>query len=580
MYYERKNGMIIQVEYNGTKRSEYLASQDFRVEKVYSNIFTGEQEVEIAFVNNIGEEVTAIFPVASCKNEIPDKVAGKGFDIEDFHLKYFWQILKTFIYEGEVVRVHDKLGFHKIGQEEAYLFEKSVGMQKPSQYRGKLIVTSEGSLVEWLHMVEKWVIPFSPAMFALAVGFSAPLASLLAEKISCETLLVCFAGKSSSGKTSLLRLIASIYGKATIGSGVMGDFNDTDNYIIESLADRHGFAALLDEATTKKYLDNFVYSAAGGISKGRCGAGGEMKERKQWSGTIVMTCEGSAIAKTEEKEGEYVRLLEVSEKKFTGSDERRKAITSTIHKNYGLAIGPFVEFLFKKGRYEIAEDYDLAVANLTAKIVLQNDFSGRLINKLAIILLAGRYAKECFVFDDYSDSNFVTYLAEQHDKILARMNQTIIEDPLECLQEYILNHQGDFLIVKNAEYKNTVDQPKGKIFSYDDKSVVVYIRSTCFHEAMKEAGFSPADTIAQFADEGRLTKRGERGNYAFKETFPRGLRPRVYAIRIVDKGGVVTSKIEELLTAEELAKKRKPVSNICKKNKTKENNRKSLLEDD
>lgn len=162
-------------------------------------------------------------------------------------------------------------------------------------------------------IVEKDVLGHPNMELALAIGVSAPTASLLQEVgLFTEVPLWGIIGESSTGKTTALRLMASVFGSPKEGTGLIKDFHATDTAIFAMLQDC-GMIHLFDEATLRE-RDNFssmLYSLSKGVDKLRCNSDGTLKERQSFSGSVVITGEQSLLEQSSVNLGLYARMVEV-----------------------------------------------------------------------------------------------------------------------------------------------------------------------------------------------------------------------------------------------------------------------------
>ena len=580
--YYRRNGVIECEQSNpdGTSYFEY-ACQDFLVTKKYNNVLTKDQMVVLVFRNDMGELVEVELPRSAFVGACPKELTNKNFLVDDKYAKWFFNIFQTFEHEAEWTRVHDRLGYQLVDEKMAYLCATSVGMEEPSEYRGALAVRARGSVEGWLDMMNHWIVGYQPTFFAVMAGLSAPVASLLEEQLG-EVLVFCLAGGSSSGKTSALKTSATSYGRPQISKGIVDNFNDTNNYRIESLAQKEGFATFIDEATALQELDDFVYNASAGVNKGRCNSEGTLRDKKFWSGTILLTCEGSAVEKTSKKRGVYMRLLEIEENRYM-RDEKQIAATKRMgNQHYGHAISYFVAHLLKITKDVLIEWHEEAKHELQRYIRFNDPYSNRLCEKFAVVLVTARIAYGAFCFDNYADDKFASYLAQKVESILVRMYQEVQNDPVEALLNYTLLHGSKFNRKKQSG-ETTVLDAQGTLTYFKGGKVVLDILSETFNEVMIANNLSPRIAVKDIKHRKRFY-RTDVGQCQTKFTL-NGIRSRGYSIVLQEKNGKIISMEEELEddTAEVKAyfeQRKGPRVTIIKPKETKKTKNIKVLLDD
>ena len=97
MGYIRKDG-VIQFEGQDEQGNPVYSRvcQDFCVTKKYSNVNTKEQTIEIGFVDSVGEYVEVAVKRSDCVGKCPSALTDKDFFINDYYIRYFFDIIQTF----------------------------------------------------------------------------------------------------------------------------------------------------------------------------------------------------------------------------------------------------------------------------------------------------------------------------------------------------------------------------------------------------------------------------------------------------------------------------------------------------
>lgn len=174
--------------------------------------------------------------------------------------------------------------------------------------------TQSGSLDDWRQHVSALASGHKRAVLAISTA----LAGALLGVFGFEGGGIHYVGPSSKGKSTLIHLAASVWGRPTGEKGFVRTWRATAN-ALESLAAIHTDTLLpLDELGQ---IDAYeagaaVYALATGVGKGRAGRTGEWRPAKSWRVMVMSTGEiglGDKIAEVGKRvrAGQEVRLLEI-----------------------------------------------------------------------------------------------------------------------------------------------------------------------------------------------------------------------------------------------------------------------------
>lgn len=144
-------------------------------------------------------------------------------------------------------------------------------------------LSERGTLAEWQENVSRYCVDNPLALFAVSAAFSAPLVDLL----GVETMGFHFYGDSSWGKSTLLDMACSVFGKP---DDYKKAWRSTDNGM-ESLAASHSEMLLaLDEINQfdPRKLSDVVYMLGNGCGKTRANdRGGARDDMHSWRFTFL-----------------------------------------------------------------------------------------------------------------------------------------------------------------------------------------------------------------------------------------------------------------------------------------------------
>lgn len=178
-------------------------------------------------------------------------------------------------------------------------------------------LSERGTLAEWQDNVSRYCVDNPLALFAVSAAFSAPLVELLGQ----ETMGFHFFGDSSCGKSTLLEMACSVFGRP---SDYKKSWRTTSNGL-ESLAASHSEMLLaLDEINQMdgRQVGEVVYMLGNGLGKTRANdRGGARDDMHRWRFTFLSNGE-----KTLEQ-----YMGEAGKKQTAGQEQRFLEIRATLH---------------------------------------------------------------------------------------------------------------------------------------------------------------------------------------------------------------------------------------------------------
>ena len=215
---------------------------------------------------------------------------------------------------ADLVRIVDRVGWHgrayvlpreTLGDEagERIMFQSEAPTEGTFERRG--------SLDQWKDRIARPCVGNSRLAFAVALAFAAPL---LAWAAGTDSGMVHLVGDSSCGKTTALRVAASVYG----GRDYLQRWRATDNGL-EAMAAQHCDALLcLDELAQldSRVAGESAYMLANGQGKSRAGRTGAARPRLTWrilglSAGEVGLAEHMAEAGKRTRAGQELRMVDL-----------------------------------------------------------------------------------------------------------------------------------------------------------------------------------------------------------------------------------------------------------------------------
>ena len=267
-------------------------------------------------------------------------------------------------------RMVDRIGWHDekfvlpnecMGDQTGAKFVLQQGSSSDNPY------SKSGSLDEWKSNVAGLAGENSRLLFALSASFAAPLVNI----VGAESGGFHFRGVSSTGKSTVLTLAASVWGKGSL-DGYIKQWRATDN-ALEGLALLHCDTPLmLDELgqVESKAAGQAAYMLANGSGKARSNRDGSAKSIAKWRCLFLSTGEiglTDKLAETGQKiaAGMAIRVLDIRADAGCGlgifdkiaPDENpgdyAQKIKYVSSRYYGVAGPMFVSKLIEHGRMRL-----------------------------------------------------------------------------------------------------------------------------------------------------------------------------------------------------------------------------------
>lgn len=251
-----------------------------------------------------------------------------------------------------------------------------------------------GTLEAWLAGIKR--IKHYPRVL---LGFYSAFVPPMLPIFGSENFALDFSGSTSQGKTTTLRVAASVWGKPERGSRdgtALFDWNTTPTWRERASAVMNHIPLFLDDSKTARHPDEIsqtVYTYTQGRSRGRGTVQG-LAQQVGFESVLVSSGERPVISFGEHG-GTRPRVLTLWGSPFGGTSEktgrRVVKINNCVGANYGHAAPKFIEYLLKKRhRWENYREYH---ANWTAEFTKKagdNAVAGRMAAHFAAIVYTSR----------------------------------------------------------------------------------------------------------------------------------------------------------------------------------------------
>ncbi len=374
-----------------------------------------------------------------------------------------------------------------------------------SYFADKDFEFKDGTEQEYTDFLKTVIFPNDTLSLALAIGFSAPIASRLADETGFSTLLVNLCGSSSSGKTTAQMLMVSPFANPNPkGRGLFLTFQATQNALLAGMGNINGFPIALDDSSTNPNANftNLIYSLADGHGRKRCNSDGSLKDSQNWSGTVIVSSEIPLQEQANNQQGILARVLTLKEIAWTPDSHTAELIKRTVKHCYGHTGVDFgSQYCGTDDYYALAERYYLAKERVHALMPFRDNLSDRLEAQYAIIYLTIQELNEFFEelhpnLD--ADKLIQIALAGEQASVAER---DISQKALDIISEFILQKRFHFneYHIRNSYNFPTGNRPNREIYGAmlfkENSRLDVYISRQILEERLREKGIGEFSTV-------------------------------------------------------------------------------------
>lgn len=537
-FYVEKDGAFYVWSDKNKEYSEYVC-RALHIENILIDCHSHLCELCVSFQVKDGSLVEIILPKGSfAQNAFLKPLVERGLDILDSGIAALKKILREEEKKARVSYGHRCLGFSSMDELNVYYLDASQGTERESVFLGEQNVWATGSEERWLETVKKQMQGNISLQIALAVGFSAPLVAKLNAYSNTDNLLVSLVGRTSTGKTTALKLMASIWGRPDFTQeGILSSFNATVTAHMRQLANKIGFPAFIDESTSlgnDRDWSRNVYELSNGIEKERCDSSLQLKERFNWLTTITITSERSMLDCVA-NDGVKIRLIELP-LKFFKSAALADEMKTMVQRNYGHFGRKFIQYVISLSDEELYEKYDQAVQTLMRWAKSPQDSARiRLIRKLAVFLMVAELVNQAQIGLFFAVKRISVRLAKI-EKMALKKRRNIADDAFEYLKNKIAENYLKFIrkeIRGEAEERRCCYSTIGKIIMDAQGNIqYVWILTNTVKDFLGNSEFSRkmVDIFAAWIAEGKLVHT-DKGRKDTKRMLC-GIKQRVMIFRL------------------------------------------------
>jgi len=403
---------------------EFISRQVPYITKCFDDVEENNVQYELKWFND-GKTYNEVVPAIALatKREVI-LLANKGLSSNDRNARFLIEYFDLFLEKN-------KMKWSLVVSHLGYVGETFVHPLLDSNYRivppdeGELqrlnAIKSSGTVEEWIENVLVPLYDNPKALFPVIASF----ASILFKEHDLTPILVDISGISSSGKTTVQKASASVWGNP---SKYISSMLTTKTAIERMASFLNAFPLILDDTNTAhdpRALQQMIYMFGNGTGKMRGSLEGS-RGTSSWQSVFITTGENNILEYTN-SQGSAARVIPITNFKFKNKDQDYFALMNkSVEKYYG-SIG--VEFLKRweqqrdrfNGRFnEVTQTYQASASN--------NDVMRR---------IALHYA-------------FVVFVAEVLNELFKKENISIPIDDLEELFSMICSENNHVDRAKNA----------------------------------------------------------------------------------------------------------------------------------
>lgn len=376
------------------------------------------------------------------------------------------------------------------------------------------------------------IADYPRVILALYASLSAPLLMIL----NAPNPIINWANRTSTGKTTALRVAASVWGKPDekAPDSALTSWEATRVAIERRCSVCSGLPAIFDDskqAKSNEMIAQTIYQVGSGRGKDRGSTTG-MGRTSTWKLAFLSSGEQKLVAGTQDG-GTRARALEITGIPFgRDDDEMRKLVVHvnrTVQLHYG-HIGPlFVAWLItNRARWpEWVKAYHQNVEAYAAQS--ESNVGGRLAELAAVIHMAAQLSYECFSFPWEWHGPLDTFWQQMtFDAGVASPEVRALQD----VMSWAYSNRSTF--IGRREIKNFLGdeaQPNlGWSGRWDDDAeweTIAFI-PTVMTRVLEQLKYEPAAIISNWADRGWLQKDGR--HLSRKVLIAKGEYARMYVL--------------------------------------------------
>jgi putative DNA primase/helicase len=507
-----ENGWLYKLVQKGTGDNKetvrkLITSTPPFITKQFKDIENSEISYELSFGknNHITKIPVQAIDIADTKNII--NLSSKGLDVDTVNRLEVVNFISMFkrINELETEKTVSRLG-HVKGRFIHPLINSDVELviHEDGYKRLASAFKTKGTLQDYSDTVFKQVKNSPMAMMVIY----ASLGSILLNDFDVEPFIEDISGKTSTGKTTVLKVGSSVWGT----NDLISEWNTTKVNVERKASMMNSFPLIYDD--TRKapvyQLADIVYQFSGGRSKGR-GNIHSIDVEKTWKNILISTGETSIVEYDNGKGGMSARVITLQDNPLN-DDVDLNALYDGLENNYGHLGLAFIE-QYEKHKVEYKESFK-GHAKLFVEKAGDNEVMQRLGRPFALLQTSAEILNDIEGFEHnlYSTVQCAYESMKESNKSIDKPKQLLVE-VLEYMQ---------------ANRNNIIGEGYPELYSGEIKGIYKNSMLGVQSETLKNLlGHELTTIVKEWDSRNYLINDGKRLQ---KQVKHKGQRSMVYAI--------------------------------------------------
>lgn len=283
----------------------------------------------------------------------------------------------------------------------------------------------------------------------------ASLGSILLHDFNVDPFVVDMASKTSTGKTTALRVASSVWGTDKL----INEWNTTKVNVERKASIMNSFAVFFDDTRKAPHyqLADIVYHFSGGRSKGR-GNVQSVDVETTWNNILLSTGETSIVEYGNEKAGVSARVVTLQDNPFN-DDVNIRALYEGLESNYGhLGLAFIKQYSKQKTSYKASfKTYEGIYIDKAG----ENEVMQRVARYFSVLMVAGEILNDIIGFEHDHYKNIDTAFHRMLDT-----NKTL-DKPIELLEGLLEELDASRNCITGAGYGEVYNTELKAIFHKD-----------------------------------------------------------------------------------------------------------------
>lgn len=433
--------------------------EDIKIISITRNLSNLSITVKLKIMNDALACLPFDVELSEISKGILPKLIGQGLSCidSDENENLILDVLQTKKNDAKCCFVHQFLGFQNFEGNEVFFMHHPVGniekRLKGSTFYLPDKTKPSGDFWTWYKMINKEILGNANLELALSLAALAPVSHILFSNGSLSNLpIIALIGDSSTGKTSVLKLIASVWGNPSESNGIISDLNSTQNAFFAQFGNMKGFPFLIDETSAESDLnfEKIIYYLPKGRGKLRCNGDGTIKSASIYTGAIIFTGETSLFKQCSAKAGTRARLIELS-LPWTNDAQHADRITKIISQNHGRACYLLMSWIMKNIEF-INSTYNMYLS-IFRMHTSNSGITDRLSKIYSAIMVSAIAIKKSLKLNMQIPA-IKNLLITQHKSVIA---QTFSDEQLvEFVNTWILQNNSKFPTMEVSAHTSTI----------------------------------------------------------------------------------------------------------------------------